>query len=530
MTNLHGSSLLIGDNTTPGLKIHKELKEVIPKIFAACDEYGLDYYPTIIQPMTYDEISEIAAYSGFPVRYPHWSFGMEFEELHTGYMNNRHRIYELVINSSPCIIYYLDSNTLMDNIMVIAHALGHNDFFKNNIYFSKTNTDMLNKMANHGRRVRNYMARWGNEKVTEFMDHVLRIQTLIDPSEAWVEKKIKDPVIRDKREYKHPNRLDISVGHDYMDEYINPKEWLDKQRARLEKEEVANEIGILKNPIKNILGFIRDNAPLKPWQTDIAAMIYDEALYFAPQRSTKVINEGWASWIDYKIMAEKALAGLGQPTHDGGIVEYAKHKMGVLGGKYSNNPYKLGFSLLLDIEDRWNKGKFGTEYEECDNLKEKLDWDKNLGLGKDKVFEVRKYYNDYYLISEFFTKEFCEKNEYFEWKKYPNGEIKIETRDHKVIKKKLLERHTNGGFPEILLTDANYRGKGYLFLEHKWNGKSLHKSYTSAVLQSLYYLWGKDIYLSTKKKDGEEILYICAGKTNEDVIVITREEYESGRK
>ncbi|MFX7820669.1 SpoVR family protein, partial [Acinetobacter baumannii] len=83
-----------------------------------------------------------------------------------------------------------------------------------------------------------------------------------------------------------------------------------------------------------------------------------------------------------------------------GIIDYASHKAGVLGGKYSMNPYALGFKLLMEIEDRWNKGKFGQDYEDCTDMRAKAEWDKGLGLGKQKVFEVRKFYNDYLLIAE----------------------------------------------------------------------------------------------------------------------------------
>ena len=161
---------------------------------------------------------------------------------------------------------------------------------------------------------------------------------------------------------------------------------------------------------------------MKPWQADIISMLYEEALYFAPQRATKILNEGWASFTDYVMMARKGYVGLGQKTHDSGCVEYALHKMGVLGKKYSMNPYKIGFHLLLNIEERWNKGRFGSEWEDCKDIRKKKDWDLNLGLGKEKVFEVRKYYDDVTLLSEYFTQEFCDEHEFYEWKHYPNGE------------------------------------------------------------------------------------------------------------
>jgi len=523
----HGASMLVGDNTIPGLQIPDELKKLIPDIFNACKNYGLDFYPTVVQMLTYDEISEVAAYGGFPVRYPHWQWGMEYEELQRGYEHGMHRIYEMVINTSPCYIYCLDSNTLVDNVTVIAHALGHNDFFKNNVFFSPTSQNMMNQLANHGTRVRKYIARWGKERVTEFLDNCLRIDTLIDFTKAWDVKRIKDPVITDSRKWKHPKRLDIEDGHDYMEPYINTDEWRDKQQEKIKRDELTSELGIFDQPTRDIMGFLRDNAPLKPWQADIIAMLHQESMYFAPQRLTKTINEGWASFIDYQIMCKTGLVGLGQKSHDAGIVEYAAHKMGVLGGKYSTNPYKLGYCLFMDIEERWNKGRFGTSYENCDNLVQRQNWDENLNLGTQKVFEVRKNYDDLTLLLEFFTPEFCDKYEFFNWKRYPNGDIKMEDRSFKEIKNGLLKKYANGGLPEIDLVDPNHKGKGYMLLEHNWQGSELYVPYVEAVLQSIYYFWNNDVYLTSKNSDGEEIIFACYGKDEGSVEMLSREQYES---
>ena len=80
----HGSDLLLGNNTVPGVELTPELKKYIPVILQACRDWGLDFYPTVVQLLTYDEISEVAAYGGFPVRYLHWQWGMEYEELQRG--------------------------------------------------------------------------------------------------------------------------------------------------------------------------------------------------------------------------------------------------------------------------------------------------------------------------------------------------------------------------------------------------------------------------------------------------------------
>ena len=486
---------------------------------------GLDFYPVIYEFVTYDQMSEIASYGGFPVRYPHWRFGMEFEGMARGYEYNQYRISEMVINNSPCVIYCMDSNTLVDNVDVIAHAIGHNDFFKNNIFFEPTNENMMNKMANHGTRIRNYMARWGNEVVTEFIDQCLRIETLIDPAKAWKKKKIKDVNIKDQRDYIFADRLHCT--HNYMDEWVNTKEYIGKLNKEIERKEAEQFVDIFESPVKDIMGFLKDNAPMKAWQQDIISMLYEEAMYFSPQRATKTINEGWASFVDFHLMCRKGLCSLGQKTEDAGIWHYAEHKMRVLGGKYSQNPYKMGFELLLDIEDRWNKGKFGDEWENCTNMKEKQNWDKKLGLGMEKLFEVRKFYNDYTLIQEFFTPEFCEKKKFFEYKKFPNGEYKIINRDFKSIKKKLLQRHLNGGLPDIRLMDPNHLGKGWFLMKLNWDGRPLHEPYARETITSIFRIWKNTVVLSTKTNDGDDFLYICDGPhPDKNVRVMSRAEYE----
>lgn len=428
-------------------------------------------------------------------------------------------------NTSPAVIYCMDSNTLVDNVDVIAHAIGHADFFKNNVFFEKTNKNMINKLANHGTRIRKYMATWGYEIVTEFIDNCLRVETLVDLANAWKPKKMKDYVVKDSRNYKFPERL--NANKNYMEEWVNTPEYIKKQKEKIEKEEAAEYLELFKGKYKDVFGYLRDHAPLKPWQQDIISMLHDESMYFSVQRITKTQNEGMASFTDHVIMCEFGLAALGQPTPDAGIWHYAQHKMQVLGGKYSQNPYKLGFELYMDIRDRWNKGKFGPEWENCTDLREKERWNKNLNLGMEKIFEVRKFYNDFTLIKEFFTPEFCEKHQFFEYKKFPNGEWKIVNRDYKSIKKKLLMRHLNGGLPDIRLEDPNHLGKGWFLLEHQWDGRPLYDPYARETLTAINYLWKNIVVLTTKSTFGKEYVYVCKGPSAEkDVQLMTRKEYD----
>ena len=530
---LMGGDFLLNDSSTPGVRIHPEIRKLLPKIFEECRDFGLDYYPTIIEFCTYADISELAAYGGFPVRYNHWSFGMEYEELSRGFEHGRHRIYEMVVNSNPSIIYCLDSNTILENVKVICHALGHNDFFKNNTFFKGTNTDILNKFTNHRNRIRKYMSRWGKETVTEFIDHVLRLNNLIDRTKEWKAKPAKKMDVQDKKETMEYERRRYT--HEYMDEWVNNDEYLRREKKRIEKEEASLDLEIFQNPEKDILGYLKDHAPLKAWQQDVVSMLYEEALYFAPQFLTKVINEGWASYVDYKLMCGRGLTGLGQKTADGGIVEYAKNKAGILGHQWSQNPYKLGFELFMDIEDRWNRGRFGTEYDECDDMLKRQEWNTNTGLGHEKVFEVRQCYNDLTLINEFFTPEFFEKMKYYEAQKFPSSnpeheyEWRIVNRDYKKIKETLLARHTNGGEPDIRLVDPNHKNNGTLLLQHYPDGRTLYHKYAIETMKSLAALWKKQVVLATAEEDGTETVYVSVPSSSGDQFVdqMTREKYDS---
>lgn len=522
---LSGSPLLQGDRNTPGVPVHQEVLNVLPTIESACKNMGLEYFPIVLEFVRYDEMAELASYGGFPVRYPHWKWGMEYEQLSRGYEFNQYRISEMVVNTSPCYIYCMDSNTLVDNVDVICHAIGHNDFFRNNIFFEPTDENMMNKLANHGTRIRGYMARWGYEVVTEFIDQVLRIQTLIDHQMAWRKKRIKPVAVKDQRTYRYPERLHPT--HDYMDEWVNPKGFIDDQNDKNVKKDARDFLDMFEKPDKDIMGFLRIHAPMKPWQQDIISMLYEESMYFAPQRLTKMLNEGWASFVDFHLLCREGLASLGQDGDDCGIWQYAEHKMRVLGGKYSQNPYKLGFEIFTDIEDRWNKGRFGQEYEDCQDIREKEHWDQKLGQGMEKVFEVRKFYNDYTAIQEFFTADFCNKKQFYEWMRMANGEYKIISRDFAAIKDKLLKKYLNGGLPDIRLCDPNHLSKGWFFMQHYWDGRPLYDKYARETIIALYRIWKNVVVLATETMDGAQFVYVCDGADpDKDVHLMTRMEYE----
>jgi len=762
------------------------------KIAAIAQGYGLDFFPTVFEILSYDQMNEIAAYGGFPNRYPHWRYGMEYERLSKSYEYGLSKIYEMVINNNPSYAYLLEGNSLTDQKLVMAHVYGHVDFFKNNYCFRSTDLDTggkttdpavrpssyspnrrwIDKMANHGSRVRRAVARHGINKVEEFVDHCLSLENLIDPHAAFLGQR-KRP--RDDAEEKAAEEVPRLRSKDYMESFINPAEYLEEQRAKIEAEkEKAKKFP--ERSERDVLAFLLEHAPLERWEHDILEIVREEAHYFVPQMQTKIMNEGWAC-VDpdtlvftgeglrtmrdvvegrtsvvsdgekprrvydrniirnhptitmrtrrgfkvkgsithrvlladgetYKRLDELAIgdrvkisggAGL-WPTREtmiiGGdekretyaaaglqlvaseratptlltvslatrlarrthstvpeavlrspeavvrafldayferarrgnviaannekhaeqlqllllnlgvlanrtftaqessksreirsfvrreslqrawelqvvddepwedevvavepgegdvydisvetthryaaagfvhhnsywhsrmmtekildaseIIDYADNAAGVLAtAKGQLNPYKLGIELFRNIEERWDKGQFGKEWEECDDLAAKKNWNLRLGLGKKKVFEVRSLYNDVTFIDEFLTPDFAREAKLFSFSwSNRNERYEIETREFKQVKEKLLFQLTNAGSPFIYVEDANYENRGELLLRHDHQGMDLRVDYAKEVMRGLFRIWKRPVITQTIG-DGKAVLLRYDGR------------------
>ena len=456
--------------------------------------YGLDFYPTIFEVVDYDQLNEIAAYGGFPTRYPHWRFGMEYEQLSKGYVYGLQKIYELVINNDPCYAYLMKSNAATDQKLVMAHVYGHCDFFKNNAWFSTTDRKMMDHMANHGNRMRRYMDRFGVEAVEEFIDCCLSIEDLIDVHAPHIKRqegraRFDLNAAVDEDEAPQPGRFDAK---NYMDPFVNPRRALEADVAS-QKRQRAQEERFPAEPVRDIMLFVLENAPLKSWQLDVLSMLRDEAYYFAPQAQTKIMNEGWASYWHSTIMTRQGLSA-------GDVIHYCDHHSGTMATSPGRlNPYKLGIELFRDIEDRWNRGRFGREFEECDDLSAKRNWDRDTGLGRPKIFEVRKIHNDLTFIDTFLTLDFCREHKLFSFGYNQEADYyEIESREFPKIKQRLLYSLTNRGQPLITVRDGNYKNRGELFLSHEHNGVDLHLGYARDTLRALERLWTRPVHLESQ--------------------------------
>lgn len=482
-------------NLTPELEAERK------KIHKAAKEAGLDFFETIFELITYDQINQFAAYGGFPVRYPHWKFGMEYEHLSKSYEYGLSKIYEMVINNDPCYAYLMEGNMMMDQKLVMAHVYGHCDFFKNNVWFSKTNRKMMDQMANHATRIRRYIDRYGYDTVENFIDVCLSLENLIDRFSPYSEPKSSAP----SASAEVPDGL-LKVHRPYMRDYINPPAFIEEQKRKMAEVAEKKAQKFPPEPEKDILKFLIHFAPLQDWQQDVLSIIRDEAYYFAPQGMTKTMNEGWASYWHSKIMTEKIL-------NDSEIIDFADHHSGTMAmHPQGYNPYKVGIELLRDIEIRWNKGQFGREWDQCDDVRERKNWDKKLGIGREKIFEVRKVYNDVTFIDEFLTEEFCVRNKMFVYKfNKKTNRFEIDTRDFKAIKAKLLFHMTNFGQPIIRIEDANFENRGELLLQHRHEGIDMQPDFMAATLKNVQKLWSRPVNMVTIM-DNEPFLYRFDGK------------------
>jgi stage V sporulation protein R len=451
-----------------------ELEAARKIISVAAAELGLDFYETVFEIVSYKQLNEIAARGGFPVRYPHWRFGMEYEQLAKSHEYGLSKIYELVINNDPCYAYLMEGNDFVDQKLVMAHVFAHCDFFKNNKWFGQTNRKMIDQMANHSVRVRRMIDQMGVDIVEDFFDKCLSLENLIDPYSVY------RPKPNSKRNFE-----DFSTLSD-------------------NKSKVNKDFADM-SPQRDILKFLLDYAPLQEWQYDILSIVREEAYYFAPQIMTKIMNEGWASYWHAKLMTEEIL-------DDSEIIDFADRHSGAMVMPPSGfNPYKIGIELFRNIEERWNRGQFGKDWENCGDLIAKKNWDTKANMGRQKIFEVRRDYNDVTFIDEFLTEEFCREHKMFVYRfNKRTGQYEVDNRDFSIIKKKFLFQITNMGMPIIKVIDGNHNQKGELLLTHLYEGVEMQPDYMRATMENVFAVWQKPVHLATVM-DGEAKIYSWNG-------------------
>lgn len=458
----------------------KELQYAIEEITEIAVGFGLDFYPMRYEICPSEIIYTFGAY-GMPTRFSHWSFGKQFHKMKLHYDLGLSKIYELVINSDPCYAFLLDSNSLIQNKLIVAHVLAHCDFFKNNVRFQNTKRDMVESMAATAERIRKYEIQYGKHEVETFLDAVLAIEEHIDPS-----------LMRPKLAW---SMEDVEYEEEVV--AISPYDdlWNLDEKDKRKPEPVRRKKKFPPQPEKDLLLFIESySRELSDWQRDILTMMREEMLYFWPQLETKIMNEGWASFWHQRILREMDLTS-------GEALEFAKLNAGVVQPSRTGiNPYYLGLKIFEDIEERYNNP---TEEMKCRGVQP--------GSGREKMFEVREIESDISFLRNYLTKDLVMREDMYLFQKQ-GKDYKIVDKAWENVRDQLVSMRVNGGFPYLTVTDGDYMKNGELYIKHGYEGIELDIKYLEKVMPYIHQLWGRSIHMETVI-EGKNMLYTYDGKS-----------------
>lgn len=432
--------------------------------------FGLSWYPQEFELCDHIQMLGAMAYSGMPSHYPHWSFGKAYEKTKTMYDYGVSGLpYELVINSNPALAYLMRDNTLCLQILTMAHVYGHNDFFKNNFTFRRTDANyVLSRCKVHAKRVRGYIEQpsIGLEKVEAILDaaHALAIQC----RRNLAIKKLTSEEQKDRLAEAAEPPYDPFAKISQKPEYVKP----DFDKVPLEPEE-------------DILIFIRDHNPyLSEWEKDLLTIAHEREQYFIPQIETKIMNEGWASFWHREIMNSLKLP---QELH---LEFLVRHNQVVQPHPRGLNPYHLGLKLWDDIKRRHDE----PTPEEIEK------YGKPKQTGAQAIFEARSADRDISFLRRFLTEELMREMDMFEYEQRDDKTVisKVSDKDSwREVKETLLKNVGMGTIPVIKIQDADYNHNRALYLKHDHEGRDLQFEYAERTLGHLHRLWGREVALET---------------------------------
>ena len=467
-------------------------------------QYKLDIYPNQIEVITSEQMMDAYASIGMPVGYHHWSFGKQFLSVEQAYRRGQMGLaYELVINSDPCIAYLMEENTLMMQILVMAHACyGHNSFFKGN-YLFRTWTDasaIIDYLVFARKYVSECEERHGVDAVEQLLDACHALQNY------GVDRYKRPSAISPEEEVQRQQEREA-----YLQAQVNAL-WTTIPQAGEEDEvidEVNDPLGLHRRgryppePQENLLYFIEKNAPLlEPWQRELVRIVRKLAQYFYPQRQTQVMNEGWACFWHYTIMNQLYDEGL---IGEGVILEFLQSHTSVVqqpGFDHPHyngiNPYALGFAMFTDIkricehpddEDReWFPDIAGSDWLET-------------------VHFAMRNFKDESFIQQFLSPKVIRDLKLFSLVDDDSDEHLVidaihDSRGYKRIREALCVQYAlSHREPNIQVWAANIRGDRSLTLRHVQDDRRPLARSVYPVMRYLHQLWGFPVHLESMEND-----------------------------
>ena len=471
-----------------------QLRRCYDKIAAvAVGEMGLDIYPNQIEVITSEQMLDAYSSIGMPLMYRHWSFGKHFARDEALYRHGlRSLAYEIVINSSPCITYIMEENSMAMQTLVMAHAaFGHNHFFKNNHLFRQW-TD-AGGILDYMEFAKSYIAR------CEDMYGEAAVERVLDAAHALMTQGVsryprkKSMSLQDEEKRAAERRAEEQRTYNDLWRTLP-----DKPAGGARSTSVAERHRLLGLPEENILYFLEKKAPLlKPWQRELLRIVRHVAQYFYPQKQTRMMNEGCATFVHYRIMNRLHDSGF---LDDGAMLEFLhSHTSVVFQPDFDDrrfdgiNPYALGFSMMQDIARI------------CEQpTDEEREWFPAFAGNQDPLGTLKEAwanYRDESFIRQFLSPALIRKMRLFSVFDDSESDLLVNAihneRGYRAIRAALADTFdVVKQEPELEIVDVDLDRDRRLILQHRvQNGIQLDKSDAELVLRRLAELWGYDVRL-----------------------------------
>lgn len=464
-------------------------------------EMGLDIYKNQIEVITAEQMLDAYSSIGLPLMYRHWSFGKHFTRDADAYKKGQKGLaFEIVINSDPCINYIMEENTMTMQCLVIAHAaMGHNHFFKNNYMFREwTHADLiLDYLAFAKKFIADCEERYGVEVVEETLNAA---HSIMNQSVDKSKRRRTDVSNRKEKE-----RRSAKIKHD-LDTFSELWTTVPRKVTTPADPNVIAENRALNLPEENIAYFLQKHSPkLKDWQREILRIVRVLAQYFYPQRQTKVMNEGCATFVHYEIFNRMYDKGLLTP---GSMIEFAHMHSAVIAqqsykSKYYSgfNPYALGFAMMQDIKRI------------CQNpTEEDKEWFPHFAGNPDYMSVLKdcwKNYRDESFILQFLSPKVMRDFRMFNLRtEHADDNYHVKNIQNaegwKNIRRSLAASYDIANYdPDIQITSADLDGSRRLEITHIiHNGTTLAEADRDLVIRNIANLWGYRTRLKEVSKTG----------------------------
>lgn len=427
---------------------------------------GLDYYPVQFEEVPDSFMMEVAVY-GLPVRMPHWSFGVRYIYQLIQHRMGHSRLFEVVFQGNPGRAYLARGNSLPENMLVVAHVLGHADFAKNNSLFRRSQQEggyrIVDQAAGHARQIAAAMEEHGQERVEQVLDAALALEAHID-------------VFRGLNRQRYPEYAEDAATDD--DTFRRRFHRLPGDERPVPAHEPRRRAAVPPKPEKDLLWFIAQYAPeLEGWERDIFLAVREESFYFYPVFACQIMNEGWASWWHARLLREADFIAQNEyldaiKAHSDVVRPHAVDKQVSL----AINPYHLGFVMWERIIE-----EFGIE----------------------RAMQIRTEDDDFSFIRNYLTDELADELSLFRFKASKDGAVDVMDRDINALRDAILAPKYNFGAPAVVARHVETDGTLRLQHQHEIDGRGLDLGRAEKVLEYVHRLWRRPVTLDTVDADGK---------------------------